>query len=855
VLLYVPPERELDRQMQRGAGTTPQPNARLSGDQRVWIFTALLTVGALVLATLLVRWAPPAFVYLPLSFWVFVPVFAVAELVVVHVHLGRSTQSLSLSETPMVAGLAFLSPLGLLAARFLGTLYALSVHARVPPVKLGFNLAVGALETTVALTVWHVIMRGADPISPRGWMAAVLAILAMDALSALCFLVVLSLHEGRLQLGELDGLIGSGMQAAFVNASFGVVLTTVLAVDWRAVWALVVVAATLALAYRAHAGLRRSHTEMEQLYDFARTVEESLDAEVVTAALLEQSLQLLRAGSAELRVMAADGSRQHVRLHAGEFHRFEEAATAPLLQKPLLLPAGEAAGTATYAREWGTVRELVAVPLRGEDGGVVAELWVVNRHDDVTTFEPRDLRLLETVANQAAVALENCRLVDELRHHAEMTLYQARHDELTGLPNRGRFQELVREAMAAHVHVAVLLLDLDRFKEVNDTLGHSAGDLLLNLVAERLRSSAPREATVARLGGDEYAVLLPGVADAAAACLSARQVLAAFEPPFEIEGVSLDVGVSIGAVVAAEHGDQPEVLLQRADVAMYQAKENSSGVELYAASRDPYSPRRLAMMNDLRHAIEAHQLTVHYQTKWSLLTGGIRGVEALVRWQHPEHGFIGPDEFIPLAEQTGLIVPLTEFVLRTALGQCRAWHVAGSPIEMAVNVSARSLLDSHFPETVERAVRDARLSADVLTLEITETGILVDSARTKEILERLSGMGVKLSIDDFGTGFSSLARLKDLPVDELKIDRSFVSNMTVNNNDQAIVRSTIDLARNLGLLVVAEGIEDEATMLQLAELGCHLGQGYWFSRPVPAEALAELLGVPATTQTRAGRAD
>jgi EAL domain-containing protein (putative c-di-GMP-specific phosphodiesterase class I) len=260
-------------------------------------------------------------------------------------------------------------------------------------------------------------------------------------------------------------------------------------------------------------------------------------------------------------------------------------------------------------------------------------------------------------------------------------------------------------------------------------------------------------------------------------------------------------------------------------------------------------------MNDLRQAIEAHQLTVHYQTKWSLLTGGVRGVEALVRWQHPEHGFIGPDEFIPLAEQTSLIVPLTEFVLRTALGQCRDWHVAGNAIEMAVNVSPRSLLDSHFPDTVERLLREARMSADVLTLEITETGILVDSARTKEILERLSGMGVKLSIDDFGTGFSSLARLKDLPVDELKIDRSFVSNMTVDNDDQAIVRSTIDLARNLGLLVVAEGIEDEATMLRLAELGCHLGQGYWFSRPVPAEALAQWLEAPAAAQTRAGRSD
>ncbi|GGI05641.1 hypothetical protein GCM10011354_15100 [Egicoccus halophilus] len=804
----------------------------------MWIFTLLLAAVALALT---VRYVAPLTLpgdHLQIPFWVFVPIFLVTELLVVHLYFGRSAHALSFSETPLVVGFVFLHPLGLIAARLLGSFAALTLKVRVPPMKLGFNLAVGWLETVVGLLVWHAVVGTADPLGPRGWIAALLAVIAADALSTLAFVVVLSLHEGSLQRETLDGLFVAGLRTAFTNASFGVIVATVIAVDWRGVWALAAVAVTLVLAYRAYDQLKRSHTQMEQVHAFGRAVEACADAEAVVDVLLEHSAHLLRAELVEVRLAdGAEGPERRRRREDRVQVSGAPSADGPGLTTPVHLAASDSATADALATAWPGHDEALGVPLRGDDGQIVGELWAVDRLDDVSNFETADLRLLETLANQAAVAFQNRRLVDELRRQGAATLHQARHDDLTDLPNRAHFQERMREALADGGRAAVLLLDLDRFKEVNDTLGHHAGDQLLRQVAERLRACTPDCAVVARFGGDEYAVLAPGHGDEASARVVANQVLGAFEVPFRIDEVSLEVAVSVGLVLAPDHGDQPEVLVQRADVAMYQAKEHRTGVEVYAHERDPYSPRRLAMMNDLRGAIEAAALDVHYQPLVDLLTGGIRGLEALVRWEHPRHGPISPDEFIPLAEQTGLILPLTEAVLRAALQQCRAWHARNARVVMAVNVSARSLLDVDFPDLVERLLHESRMPAEVLTLEITETAMLLDSLRTKEILERLSGMGVKLAIDDFGTGFSSLARLKNLPVDELKIDRSFVSNMMVNADDRAIVQSTIDLGRNLGLLVVAEGVEDEETMRRLATLGCHVGQGYWFSRPLAAADL------------------
>jgi diguanylate cyclase (GGDEF)-like protein len=440
-----------------------------------------------------------------------------------------------------------------------------------------------------------------------------------------------------------------------------------------------------------------------------------------------------------------------------------------------------------------------------------------------------------------------------LRRQASENEYLALHDPLTDLPNRSLFHQRGEQALAAARgsagRVGMLLLDLDRFKEVNDTLGHHNGDLLLKEIGVRLRS-AMRDSDsdgVARLGGDEYGVLLPTVDDAQAALAVAEKLRRALRTPFVLAGITLDLEASVGVALYPEHGADVETLLQRADVAMYLAKEDHSGCELYAQERDEYSPARLALAADLRRAIDQGELVLYYQPQAELGTGEVVGVEALVRWRHPERGLVSPDEFIPLAERTGLIHDLTLSVLESALRQLHLWQQDGLELVVSVNLSARDLLDLELPETIARLLEGYEISAERLRLEITESVILADPMRARVVLGRLNAMGIELAIDDFGSGYSSLAYLKRLPVNEIKIDRSFVLNMERDDNDAAIVRSTIELARNLGLTVVAEGVENEETWRDLAGLRCDLAQGYYLSRPIPAEAVPTWLAERAGT--------
>jgi diguanylate cyclase (GGDEF)-like protein len=432
-----------------------------------------------------------------------------------------------------------------------------------------------------------------------------------------------------------------------------------------------------------------------------------------------------------------------------------------------------------------------------------------------------------------------------LRRQAEVNEHQALHDALTDLPNRTLFHDRVHQALASarreHIAAAVMIMDLDRFKEVNDTLGHASGDELLKQVGLRLRDSLRESDTVARLGGDEFGVLLPKVVDAEAAVAVARKLRTTLEEPFTLHGLALRMEASIGIALFPDHGSDVQSLLQRADVAMYVAKEHPAGCEVYTRERDEYSPDRLTLLTELRRGIDRGQLLLHFQPKADLRTGDIQGVEALVRWQHPERGMIPPDEFIPPAQKTGVITPLTMFVLDEALRQCRTWALQGMELCVAVNLSTRNLLDVHLPDTVGELLARWEVPARLLELEITESTILADPVRAMEILSRLDEMGIRLAIDDFGTGYSSLAYLKRLPVDELKIDKSFILGMEENENDAVIVRSTIDLGRNLGLRVVAEGVETAKAWNRLVSLGCDIAQGYYLSRPVPADQLTEWL--------------
>ncbi len=384
---------------------------------------------------------------------------------------------------------------------------------------------------------------------------------------------------------------------------------------------------------------------------------------------------------------------------------------------------------------------------------------------------------------------------------------------------------------------ALCVIDLDRFKDVNDTLGHLAGDQLLQEVAFRLRQSLRASDTVARLGGDEFAVVLPD-ADAETATLAAQKVVEALGASLLLEDCEVAVGASVGIALFPENGGDADTLLRCADVAMYVAKQTRGGYALYAPEQDQPSSERLTLVGALRRAIADDELTLHYQPKVDCRTGAVAGVEALVRWQHPQQGLIQPDRFIPLAEQTGLIRPLTRWVLSTAVRQTRAWHDEGLMLSVAVNLSAHDLQDPDLPRWVGEVLQRAGLDAEWLKLELTESALMSDPAQALQVLTELCELGARIAIDDFGTGYSSLGYLKRLPAHEIKIDRSFVADMAAEERDHAIVRSTIDLGHNLGLAAVAEGVEDRRTLELLGGLGCDLAQGFYLSRPLPAASVA-----------------
>lgn len=424
---------------------------------------------------------------------------------------------------------------------------------------------------------------------------------------------------------------------------------------------------------------------------------------------------------------------------------------------------------------------------------------------------------------------------------AQESTHRSLHDGLTGIPNRTLFADrlgsAVRLAERRGDRVALLVLDLDRFKDVNDTLGHQQGDTLLCAIAERLSEAIRESDSVARLGGDEFGILLHGVASEGEVLEVAQRVLTTLCRPVRLDGATVDVGCSIGAAIYPEHGSDPTELLKNADIAMYLAKRGHLGAAVYSADADHYTSGQLAIFGELRHAIEARELVLFYQPKVVASTGSVCGVEALVRWQHPVRGLLAPSEFIAAAERSQLILPLTNYVIATALDQLREWVASGLRLPVSVNVDALSLLDQEFPDRVSALLTASGVPAELLTLEITETAFISDGDRALTVLNRLREMGVRLALDDFGTGYSAMAYLQQMPLHELKIDRRFITNLLDSRQDRAITRAVIDIAHALDMQVVGEGVEDGATLDALVELKCDEAQGYFLCRPVPVPEL------------------
>jgi diguanylate cyclase (GGDEF)-like protein/PAS domain S-box-containing protein len=500
----------------------------------------------------------------------------------------------------------------------------------------------------------------------------------------------------------------------------------------------------------------------------------------------------------------------------------------------------------------GSELDLISDFLKGDRDRYTAEL-PVRRRDGTQRWGSVSLSLVRGPKHERLYLIGMLEDISDRKAQTELLEYQTLHDSLTDLPNRtllhDRLQQAILTAQREHRQLALLIMDLNRFKEVNDTFGHHLGDVLLQQVGPRIMAQLRESDTVARLGGDEFAVVLPTADDETGATLAARRLLKALEEPFVIEDRRFEVGGSIGIAISPQHGADPATLMRRADIAMYVAKRTRSGYAVYSPEDDKHSPGRLSLMGELRDALQGDALVLHYQPQVSLPAGTVTGVEALIRWQHPRHGLMPPDEFLTVAEETGLIVGVSEWALNAALEQSRSWS-GRAELPVAVNLSMQNLQDPNLPALIATLLERHSVRAEALKIEVTETALMADPQRSAEIFAQLRAMGVKISIDDFGSGYSSLAYLKQLPVDELKIDRSFVIGITPSAEEVAIVRSAIEIGHSLGLTVIAEGVETQAAWDILAELGCDMVQGYLVTRPLPARQLGRWLSAGWTPRAR-----
>ena len=827
--------------------TASRPLAgRLKPAVRIWALTLTMAVAGLLISTLRDHWWITQDFPVHLQWWFLGILFAASEVFVIHYQFRSEQYTFSLMELPFALGLYFATWPALIIARLVGGGLALRVHRKQGPMKLAFNLASFILETSVAVVLFRLIAGHNSGRSGRPMLGALVSTSVAVMLSTACIAVAISIYEGKPDRRTLVRLFGANLVVVFTNASLALVAVSVLWVSPGAGWLLVIVAMILFLGYRSYARLQRKHDDLELLYDFTRRTGTALQVDSAMKELLTQVRQVLRADVAEIVIRS---SRPGSGLIGTVLRGDDEIDVATTEEDGLwrrVATDGKSVLADAPVRDEELQRELakrglvdaLVSPLHQGDGGLIGLMLAGNRLGEGRTFSSEDLKLFEALANHASVSLENRHLIDRLRLEAADKEHQALHDALTGLPNRLLFHQRVEQALSRSAHadqkVGVMLLDLDRFKEVNDTLGHHNGDLLLQEIGERLRRTIRSGDTVARLGGDEFAVLLPELLGSEAAVAAANGIRHALERPFSIGEVTLDVGASIGIAIWPDHGDDAVTLLQRADVAMYAAKATQDSVDVYDPHRDTYSLERLSLVGELRRAIEQGELAVHYQPKADARTGRVTGMEALVRWFHPRRGAVPPEEIIGVAEQTGLIRPLTLFVLAQALRQCRSWRRAGFAYDVAVNLSLRNILDAELPNDVLRLLDDVGLPSSALSFEITESSIMADPVRTEAVVSRLRSMGVSMAIDDFGTGYSSFSHLQRLPFDEIKIDRTFVQHMATDDSDLTIVRTIVDLGRNLGIHVVAEGVEDIETWERLAAIGCDVIQGYVLSKPLSA---------------------
>jgi len=822
----------------RNPRSTSVPRGATRPTQRVLALSALLTIGATVLlwATMQATAEKPAGLHLP--WWVLAGLFAATEVWVFHIQFGREAKSISISEIPLVLALFYSTPGELMLGKVVGPAVVVLLYRRQTALKSVLNLALFYANGAVALATFTLLAGGSHHDGLREWVAAVAAATVAIVIDLLVLTLILRWYTRE---GVDDGLRGSlpAVAMAAASATIGIVAVLTLRLGALATLPLLAAGVVLMLSYRSYSALSDRHTSLERLFSFSRELNTAPATSDVLPAVLGQARQLLRAEAAEVLQLARAGGGASLWRYDGERVEAQvgDAAGASLAQVGrlvapgralLLTPHDPAAASFLSLRR---AREAVVAPLVVE-GEIIGALAVYDRLGEVRGFEDSDVTLLQTVANHASVALHNESLIGRLRH-------EALHDTLTGLPNRAHLMALTNAAVAraasGQSRVAMMIIDLNGFKAVNDTLGHHVGDILITEVARRLSAAAGPGVTVARLGGDEFAVLVEPADDDGLGV--ANQMTEALLEPMVVESERLHLAGSMGVALAPDHALTVSDLLRRADIAMYAAKNGAGSAVVYRPDIDLNDASLLSLTAELRSAIAEGEVDIEVEPVLDLLTGRLVAAEALVRWHHPTRGTLAPGVFLPLAERNGLIAALTERVLDRAVASCADWQRRGLSAGVSVNLSTRSLLDQNLPSTIEQALRRYGLPAHLLTLEITESIVISDAARALALLGELRALGVRLALDDFGTGYSSLTYLSSLPIQQLKIDRSFVARIVDSSRDSAIVTSLIDLAHHLGLQVIAEGIEEPAVRDRLRRLGCEYGQGFLFAHSMPPDAL------------------
>jgi len=760
----------------------------------------------------------------------------------------------NLALVPLAVGLVYADPSALVVARVAGATAGLAVTRQRHPFEAAYEVAIHAAQNVGAIAVFRLVLGDAEPVSTQG-ILALAAGLATSHVVATAGLTALVAVVGGRRPGHRAVLVilRTGAVAAVLNAAIGIGLASAMWNHPHVVLLLTAIVIACVACNRIYRGLAHRYKGLETHYEFVSSVVRSTDLSEITFSVLASARKLLRAHDAVLLLRSTgDGEpARRVRLGDGgpevtEVSPAEHAADVrALLPRAVPQRVDVGAGSPAWLREMPAIGALAA-PITGTDRSVVGALVVTQaRRNAVASFGDADAELLGSLADQASIAVENGMLFHRLEREATDRAHQATHDPLTGLPNRAMLTDVLASALEAAYtsrgRVGLMVVDIDSFSQVVDAFGHSSSDGLLIQACTRIRGLLPESATLARLSGEQFAIVMPDVDDSDTVVGAARLLIAGFDPPFQTEGVLLALNVNVGIAVYPEQAIDAPSLVQRAHIAADTARRHGSGWELYDPLHDPATPRRLALAADLREALECDGLDVCFQPKVELATGVVRGAEALVRWNHPRLGRVRPDEFIAIAEHTGDIRALTMVVMRKALAECRGWRDLGLDMSVAVNLSARNLLDLHLVDDVAAVIDEAGVPAPSLTLELTESMVMSESKRSVDVLAGLNELGVRLSCDDFGTGYSSLAHLRRLPIGEIKIDKSFIARMTVDESDKAIARSVLALGRDLGLVTVAEGVESREGWDLLTTLGCDLAQGFVVCPPLTPQQFGQWL--------------